>query len=110
MAKDDTDSNTKTTDDEKAVDQPYVGTRVNLRFGFVTLIAGIVLAVCIHVLHGFQVRRNARWLLESANAAREQGDSEKAIQRLARYALLQPHDTDALATMGMLLDQTANSG
>ena len=65
------------------------------------------LGVFIHLVHGFQVKRNARALLEQATVAEQEGRPEQAAEHLALYLGMAPHDTEALARYALLLHRLA---
>jgi tetratricopeptide (TPR) repeat protein len=64
--------------------------RINLRFLLYLTAACLVSAACIHFVHGFQVRRNAGFLLRAADQAVEEKEQQKALDYLARYLALMP--------------------
>src|SRR5262245_16283414 len=81
--------------------------QINYKF-LAWLIGGVILsAACIHFLHAFQVRRNARSFLYLAEQANEKGDLDKQISYLGRYLKFEPADTDALADYGFALEKRA---
>jgi cellulose synthase operon protein C len=83
--------------------------RVNVKL-LASLIGAILLfALGIHLLHGFQERRNSRSLLEQAERAAEAGQKEQAVAHLRTYLGFSPNDTDALSRYGMLLSQLATN-
>jgi tetratricopeptide (TPR) repeat protein len=65
----------------------------------------VVLAVAVVLLHGVQVRRGARSLLQSADAAEQQGRTADAAKVLGDYLTLVPEDSDVQARYGLLLEQ-----
>jgi tetratricopeptide (TPR) repeat protein len=85
------------------------GKRVNLRA--VLILAGCLvgLAVSTHLLHGWQVHRNAGGLLEHADKLERQGRLAEAADQLEQYLGLRPFDTDALARQGLLLSRLART-
>src|SRR5262249_46746654 len=69
--------------------------RLNLKLlGWVTG-AFLVLAVGVHVLHGYQVRRNAGGLLRQADRAEAEGRPDRTAAYLGQYLALVPDDLDA---------------
>jgi Tfp pilus assembly protein PilF len=62
-----------------------------------------VLAVGVHLLHGFGSSRGARQLLPLAGAAEERGDTAEAARFLGNYLTLAPDDVDAQVRYGDLL-------
>jgi tetratricopeptide (TPR) repeat protein len=86
------------------------GRVVNRRAVRVLLACGAVLAVAVHLVHGFQVKRNARGLfLGQADRAEREGRLAQAADYLARYLSLEPGATDARARYGLLLDRLART-
>lgn len=80
--------------------------RLDSRFALVLLLVIAVLAGAAHLLHGFQVRRNARFLLEQALVQQRQGDERASSGFFRRYLNLVPEDNDARAQWGLLLADT----
>ena len=83
--------------------------RLNVRlflllFGLLT--AG---AIGVHFLHAFQVDRQANEIKLRAEKSLEAGRLADAIREFTLYLSLDPDDTDALATLGLLLEQDAVS-
>lgn len=76
---------------------------INVKFAAVLLGTLAALAVGGHVLHGYQVKRNAQILLDQASKAEERGELARAIDYVRRYRGLAPHDDEALAKLGTLL-------
>jgi predicted Zn-dependent protease len=83
------------------------GKVVNLKAVLLLTALAAALAVGVHVVHGFQVKRNAGSLLELATATEEQGDQRAAADLLSQYLGLKPLDTDARARYGLLLAKLA---
>lgn len=77
--------------------------RVNVKFLGQMVGSLAVLAVGVHFLHGYQVRRNAGNLLGQSDRAGEQGHLERAADYLKRYLGFMPGDTDALEKYGLML-------
>jgi Tfp pilus assembly protein PilF len=86
---------------------PTMRRTLNVKLLTITLIILAVLAGGVHWLHGYQVQRNAGDLLARADRAEEQEDLAGACDYLERYVALAPHDLDALARYGLLLDRAA---
>ena len=76
---------------------------LNLRVLALLFVAGLAVAGATHVVHGFQVQRNANTLLREARRAQEADRSWDAVDYLRRYLALVPADTDAMAELGLLL-------
>src|SRR5579871_5748223 len=83
--------------------------RVNVKLLASLLGAILLFALGIHLLHGFQERRNATALLQQAERAAEAGQKEQAVAHLRTYLGFDPNDTDALTRYGMLLCQLAGN-
>jgi tetratricopeptide (TPR) repeat protein len=72
------------------------------------LLAAVVLGGgSVHLLHAFQVRRNAGALLEQAGQAKAAGDFVRAADYYGRYLGFRPDDAAALAEYGLALDRLA---
>jgi predicted Zn-dependent protease len=84
--------------------------RLNEPFLFRLLIAIFVLGTAVHLLHGFQVRRNATALLRQAVREEEQDRLDRAVEYLGRYLTYFPDDTDALLDYCRVLDRRTASG
>jgi tetratricopeptide (TPR) repeat protein len=76
---------------------------------FVMLAAVALLAGATHLLHGYQLRRNARAFLEQADRAEREGRPDLAADYLARYVGFAPGDTDARTRYGRLLEGLAST-
>jgi predicted Zn-dependent protease len=63
----------------------------------------------IHVLHGYQVQRNASVFRDQAEKAASEGQIQEAAAAFHRYLVYRPGDNDALARYALLLDQLADS-
>jgi tetratricopeptide (TPR) repeat protein len=80
------------------------------RKAVVILAASLVgLFLTVHLIHGFQVKRHARDLLEEADNVERDGQVGTAVNLLHQYLALVPGDTDALARYGLLLDRQARN-
>src|SRR5256885_1979308 len=77
----------------------------------VLILAGglAVLAVAVHFAHGYQVRRNARSLLEQAEHVESAGDLAQAAVYLEQYLGLERGDVDAQEQYARLLNQLAKT-
>src|SRR5690348_8302106 len=81
----------------------------------VKLLAGLLVAIAllgggVHLVHGFQEKRNAGDLLRKADQAERKGDLEQDEKYLSRYLAFRPDDDDALARYALLLDKRNTSG
>ena len=83
--------------------------QLNRRF-LCWLLAGLsVVGVGTHVLHAYQVRRNAGNLLHQADLAEQRGEPSASADYLGRYLGLVPDDTDALVKYGLTLSKLAKN-
>jgi tetratricopeptide (TPR) repeat protein/Tfp pilus assembly protein PilF len=82
---------------------------INLGAVLILLLGGAVVAVSVHFVHGFQLSRNAAYLLEEAKEAQASDRLEEARETLASYLELNPTDTDARFRYGLLLHRAATS-
>jgi exosortase len=82
---------------------------VNPRALLMLLAGAVLLGAGIPLVHGFQVKRNARGLLDEALRLEQDGRPEGAVAHLRLYLDLAPTDTDALARYGSLLGRLARS-
>ncbi|MBY0523237.1 MAG: tetratricopeptide repeat protein [Gemmataceae bacterium] len=83
--------------------------RLNLRLAVYLVVLVPLVAVGVHLLHGYQVQRNASAFLAQADRFEQDGNLAGAITYLERYVNLTPDDSDALARMGLLLERTAKT-
>jgi tetratricopeptide (TPR) repeat protein len=77
----------------------------NFRLALGLLAVLLVAGAAVHAVHGYQVRRHARALLERADRAEEAGQNEQAAALLQRYLELAPDDTPALLRYGAALEK-----
>jgi tetratricopeptide (TPR) repeat protein len=77
--------------------------RINGKFLAHLVVGLVVLGVAIHLLHEFQVRREAGAWLRLARRAQEQGELSQCLNHLGRYLRYQPQDVDVLADYALLL-------
>lgn len=82
---------------------------VNTRFLGFLIFAATTLAVGLHLLHGFQIKRNAADLQVRAERAYKDENFEQAILLQSLYLGFRPNDLDALTRLGQWTDETANS-
>src|SRR6266478_27226 len=69
----------------------------------------LLLGTGVHFLHGYQVKRNAGTLLEQGLAAQKQQRLTEAVKLLSFYLAYRPLDTNARATLGLILEQEAKT-
>src|SRR5262249_44015218 len=79
--------------------------RLNTKLFVCLLLALLVMAVGVHFLHAYQVRRGASGLLDQAAKAEEEERYADAAKFLNHYLGYVPEDTDALARYGFALDK-----
>jgi tetratricopeptide (TPR) repeat protein len=77
---------------------------LNVRFFAFLIGATAFLAVGVHFLHGHQVKRNAKLLLDQALRAEEKGQLNQASELLSTYLVYVPDDQETLAKYGFLLE------
>jgi tetratricopeptide (TPR) repeat protein len=63
--------------------------------------AVVCLGLCVHLLHGVQVRRTAGAFLQQAREAEEQDRSGDAVRLLAHYVSTMPNDPEGWARYGL---------
>lgn len=81
-----------------------MGRQLQIRFLACLLVTVCVLGATVYFVHGFQQRRNARFLLEQAEKAEEHGDFDKAVAFYRRYLASSPSERgNALGKLGLLL-------
>jgi predicted Zn-dependent protease len=81
--------------------------RLNVRF-LAWLLGGLLLfGAGVHLLHGYQVKRNTRALLRQAERELEKKQLDRAAFYLRYYLDYEPGDTDALGKYGETLAQLA---
>src|SRR5947208_5339353 len=83
--------------------------RVNIRFLLISLVLLAAAGTGVHLLHAYQVRRNASAFLREADRYEKEGDDAKASEYLGRYLGLRPDDTDTLARYALLQDKLAKT-
>lgn len=77
------------------MDAPAPRRSFDLRYFFLFLVLAGLFGAGTHFVHAYQVRRNARVLLDQANRAEAEGDLDKAADYLARFDALAPANADA---------------
>jgi hypothetical protein len=85
-------------------------TRINLKAILILLAVVAALGAGDYFLHGYQMKRNARAVLEQAEEAEREGDVALQAQYLRMYLGLVPNDADALGCFGMLLSKETAAG
>jgi len=72
---------------------------------FIVLLGTLLAAVGtgLHLLHGVQIRRSARVLIQQAEQKLAEGDLPAAVGYLQRYVKLAPEDLEAKAKLGIAL-------
>jgi tetratricopeptide (TPR) repeat protein len=72
-------------------------------------VGALMLGVAVYVLHGYQVDRMARNLLNQASREQQDAHPLRAAAVLGRYIELRPGDLDAKARFGLLLAGVART-
>ncbi len=98
-------SRSQITSEEAAEIRPRM---INYRFVAILATASGVFFSSIYAIHGWQMRRNAGSLIELGERARESGDVGKAREYFDRYVGMVPGDSNALATLGVLLNESSD--
>ena len=83
--------------------------RINLKAVLIILLTTAALGGVVHLVHGFQIRSNAREVLAQALQAEQDGQPELEAEYLATYLGLEPADTGALTRYGLLLKKLAKT-
>jgi tetratricopeptide (TPR) repeat protein len=83
--------------------------RVNVKAVIILLGTFAALAVGIHFLHAYQVKRNAGEVYAQALAMQEEGRLAEAVDYLDQFLGLAPGDNEALARLGILRDDLAKT-
>ena len=94
-------------DSHGPVSGEHVKKQLNVRLLFRVAAALVVTATVVHLVHGFQVRQQARDYLRAADAAVVANDLEGASSHLSRYLAVRPHDVAAQLKYGLILDRQA---
>ena len=79
--------------------------RLNLVFVSVLLVAVVLFGGGMHLVHGFQMQRNASALLDRARRAEAANDLAKAEESLSWYLNLRPEDGPTWAWYARVVDQ-----
>ncbi|MGO8751158.1 MAG: tetratricopeptide repeat protein [Thermoguttaceae bacterium] len=77
--------------------------RLNLRMLAWLFAGGAVLAGAVHLLHEYQIRRNAEMFLREARSAAEAEKKADAVKYYQQYLKFFPGDATALADFGLLM-------
>lgn len=77
--------------------------QVNFQFLFFFLLALLLVSTCVHLLHGFQMRRNAALFIREAREAKEAKDPSTAVRFYQMYLDVRPQDVDVLGEYGLYL-------
>lgn len=83
--------------------------RVRLGLVGILLAVTILLGSGVHLLHGYQVRRNSDTFVRLANEAEKSGDKAKAADYLRRYVALNPDDIAQLARLELMRADLADT-
>lgn len=95
--------------DKKMANPPAPRRRLNLKVLFILLGVGLVFAVGVHFLHGYQVKQNATALLDRAHKAQDAGQLREAVELYGSYLAFRPTDDQALADYGLALRKLAGN-
>lgn len=68
--------------------------RLNIKFLAILGVGGVIFLGSVHLIHGWQVRRNAAGLLRRAEAARSEGDLAESARLRLRYLSHVPDNDD----------------
>ena len=79
--------------------------RLDLVFLAVLMIGAAALGGGVHLVHGFQIRRNASALLDRARRAESAADLAKAEESLRSYLKLRPQDGSAWVRFAHVVDE-----
>src|SRR5690349_12130722 len=80
--------------------------RVNLPLFGILLLAIAALGGTVHLVHGFQVGRNARALKVKAERSYEERQTGRAINYMRQYVSFRPDDVDGLALLASWCEAT----
>ena len=83
---------------------------LNIKLLIGLLVATALLGGGVHLVHGFQDKRNAGALLKRADQAERRGNLEQDEKYLNRYLVLRPDDANTMARYALLLDKRDTSG
>lgn len=85
-----------------------VSRRLNVKLLLIITAVVVVATVAIYGLHSVQVARQADQTLKRAEELREEGELGRAVVHLRRYVQFVPDDTDALETLGQILEERSS--
>src|SRR5258706_14532570 len=77
--------------------------RVNLKILGIALVSILILALGVHFLHAYQIKRNAGVFLDLADREEMNGIKSKAIEYLQRYLVYNPDNKEAQAKRAILI-------
>lgn len=83
---------------------------INWRFLLKLIAAVVVVAVPVHLLHRYQVRKQVDVFLRHADEARDKKEPEREINFLRRYLMARPDDLDTRERLARALCKNAKSG
>jgi len=81
---------------------------LNVRLAVICFVVVVVMGGGVHLLHGFQVRRQAYAIQKASETAEEGKDLKEAIRLLDNFLTLQPTDREARLHLGLLHARTFN--
>jgi tetratricopeptide (TPR) repeat protein len=82
---------------------------LNVRLAAICVVAVALLGGGVHLLHGFQVRRQAVALRVASERAEEETHLDEAVRQLRGYVFLEPTDIPAQLRLGQLYAQKADA-
>src|SRR5262245_1506542 len=83
--------------------------QLNVRFLIALLGSAALLGLVTHLIHGWQVRRDADFLLRQADRARDEKHLDKEVEYLRRFLLVKPAEADVRARLGFALEARART-
>ena len=83
--------------------------RLNVKLLLRVALVLIPLSTAVHLVHGFQIRRQARNYLRDGDRAVAARDFEQAVRSLGRYLALRPNDVTAQAGYALALERLADT-
>src|SRR5260370_17645730 len=88
---------------------PRMTKRLNVKLLLRVALVLVPLSTAVHLVHGFQVRRQARDYLNEGDRATAAGDFQHAVRSFGRYLTLRPKDVAAQAKYGLALERLPNT-